>query len=92
MSATVQLHQFELFCYTCKRHFTYSAEDRKAALARFRAQGHGDSKVPALAPDLGRTSRRYEKAIETHRAKEAEERRKADLEREAAKKSKEIQG
>lgn len=91
-SLAVQLHTFEMFCYTCKEKVEIRAADKKAAQARFGQAGHSEVKVPALAPNFGRSSRRYERAIEAHRRKEAEARRAAELERDAAKKSKEIQG
>lgn len=55
--------EHRIFCFTCKRHVVVVAEGRNEALARFRASGHSDRKVAALAPNVGRVSQRYQRAI-----------------------------
>lgn len=83
MNLAIELHTFRLFCYDCKQVIDVRAADEKQAKARFKQSGHSDDKVPALAPDFGRRSRRYDKAIAKYQAKLAAERREADAQREA---------
>lgn len=63
MTKPVKLHRFVVFCYLCKKHIEVSAGDKNQATKTFLRLGHTDTKVPFLAPDQGRTSKRYESAV-----------------------------
>lgn len=58
--------KYRFFCYVCKRHVSFDDESEKYARLRFQASGHSSDRVPALAPNLGRTSRRYQREIARH--------------------------
>ena len=87
---TVKLREFTIFCYVCKKPITVKAEDEKQATSIFRKEGHSDDKVPALAPNLGRKSRRFDKAIAGHNARilAAKERQRKESEERAKQKEK----
>ena len=84
MPTAVKLKSFAIFCYVCKERHTYRGETEKEALAQFRRDGHNDEKVPALAPNVGRKSRRYERVIARHNAKVLAEKERQRREQDAA--------
>ena len=83
---TATLREFSIFCYTCKKPIKVRAEDEKQATGIFRKLGHSDDKVPALAPNLGRKHRRFDRAIAGHLRKQeaAREARRRQAEKAAA--------
>lgn len=58
-----QIREFAMFCYVCKKPVTVRGESKKEATGLFQKLGHYDQKTKALAPNLGRTSLKYLKAV-----------------------------
>ena len=64
----------EIFCYECKRYIEVTGTKELTPEQVFKNQGHyGDQntdKMPFLKPNLGRSSRRHERAVAKKKTEE----------------------